>query len=66
MWTSAILAYRATQKRRDLEASKLQEEYDKQFRYYENYIERLEAKAGRLLNVAEGTSRVFSFTPCPC
>jgi len=49
-----------TQKRRDLEASKLQEEYDKKFRRYEGYIERLEAKAGQLLQVAEGTCGNFS------
>ena len=49
-----------TQKRRDLEASKLQEEYDKKFRRYEGYIERLEAKAGQLLHVAEGICGIFS------
>jgi breast cancer 2 susceptibility protein len=53
---SATLAYWATQKRRDLEASKLQEEYEKKFRHYESYIERLEAKAGQLLHVVEGIS----------
>jgi len=38
---------------RELEASKLQEEFDKKFRCYERYIERLEAKAGQLLHIAD-------------
>jgi hypothetical protein len=58
MWTFTTLAHRMTQKRRDLEASKLQEEYDKKLRRYEGFIERLEAKAGQLLHVAEGICEI--------
>ena len=37
-----------------MEASKIREEQDKQYCRYEKYIDRLEAKAGKQLDVPEG------------
>jgi len=40
-------------RRRETEASKLREEYDKKYCHYEKYINRLEAKAGKQIDVTE-------------
>ena len=37
-----------------MEASKIKEEHDKKYCHYEKYIDRLEAKAGKQLDVSEG------------
>jgi len=48
--------YSVSQRRREMEASKLSEEHDKKYCLYEKYIDRLEVKAGKQLDIAEGAA----------
>lgn len=53
------------QKRREVEASKITEQFEKKFSRYEGYIDRLERKAGNQFQPGdEGILNSFIFYSC--